>query len=65
MLIFGKVFPRESARLGLPGQSENVVKLNAYHAGVSKFGQSETDQDNLELVCGNIKDLFRNALKKG
>jgi hypothetical protein len=49
----------------MPGDRENVVKLDADHSGVYKFGLSETDQDNLKLVRGNIKDLVRNALKTG
>ncbi|KAB5557932.1 hypothetical protein GE09DRAFT_93575 [Coniochaeta sp. 2T2.1] len=62
---FDNIVPRESARLGLPGQRENVVKLNADHRGVCKFGPSEADQDNLKLVRGNMKDLYRSALKTG
>jgi hypothetical protein len=48
----------------MPGDRENVVKLNADHSGVCKFGPSLEDQDNLKLVRGNIKDLYKNALKK-
>jgi hypothetical protein len=65
ILTIKKIVPRESARLGIPGDRENVVKLNADHRGVCKFGPSETDQDNLKLVCSNIKDLFQSALKTG
>ncbi|KAI1774882.1 TPR-like protein [Hypoxylon cercidicola] len=57
------VVPRESARLGLPGDRENIVKLDADHHGVCKFGESQTDQDNLKLVQANLKDLYKNALK--
>jgi hypothetical protein len=49
----------------LPGDRENVVKLNADHSGVCKFGASQTDQDNFKLVRSNIKDVYSNALKKG
>ncbi|KAH8910260.1 hypothetical protein BR93DRAFT_470807 [Coniochaeta sp. PMI_546] len=62
---FDDVVPKESARFGLPGSRENVVKLNADHRDICKFGSSETDQDNLKLVRGNIKDLYRSALKTG
>ena len=62
---FQKVVPKESARLGMPGDRENVVKLNADHGGVCKFGPSEDEQDNLKLVRANIKDLFQSALKRG
>jgi hypothetical protein len=48
----------------MPGDHENVVKLNADHSGVCKFGQSQIDQDNFKLVRGNIRDLYKRALKK-
>lgn len=57
--------PRECARLGLPGDRENVVKLDADHYRVCKFGSSQEDQDNFKLVRSNIKDLYRSALKCG
>jgi hypothetical protein len=38
------IVPWESARLGLPGDRENVVKLNADHSGVCKFETEQTDQ---------------------
>ena len=53
----------ESARLGLPGERENIVKLNADHGGVCRFGDSQTDQDNFKLVRRNLSDLYENALK--
>ena len=49
----------------MPGDHENVVKLNADHRGVCKFGPSLDDQDNFKLVRSNIKDLYMNALKTG
>jgi hypothetical protein len=33
--------------------------------GVCKFDQSQTDQDNFELVRRNIEYLYKNALKYG
>jgi hypothetical protein len=48
----------------MPGDRENVVKLNADHSGVCKFGPSDEDQDNFKLARGNIKDLYKTALKK-
>lgn len=41
------------------------MSLNADHSGVCKFGQSQTDQDNFELVRCNIEDLYEKALKHG
>lgn len=49
----------------MPGDRENVVKLDADHSTVCKFGSSQIDQDNLRLVRGNIRDLYNAALKKG
>ena len=49
----------------MPGDHENVVKLNADNGGVCKFDQSQLDQDNFELVRSNIEDLYNNALKLG
>lgn len=54
----------ESARFGLPGNRENIVKLNADHSGVCKFGSSQEDQDNFKLVRSNLEDLYDNAVKR-
>ncbi|KGO58308.1 hypothetical protein PEX2_068180 [Penicillium expansum] len=59
-----EVVPKESSRIGLPGDRENIVKLKADHSKVCKFGQSQTDQDNLKLVQSNIEDIYEAALKK-
>ncbi|KAH8591174.1 hypothetical protein B0O99DRAFT_744603 [Bisporella sp. PMI_857] len=56
------IVPVESARFGMPGDRENVVKLNADHSTVCKFGPSLADQDNFKLVQSNIRDLYRSAL---
>ncbi|CAH0017853.1 unnamed protein product [Clonostachys rhizophaga] len=56
--------PRESARLGLAGNREHIVKLNADHGGVCKFSDSIDDQDNLELVLPNIQKLYEKAMAK-
>ncbi|KAK0649694.1 hypothetical protein B0T16DRAFT_136083 [Cercophora newfieldiana] len=57
------IVPRESARLSLPGDRENVVTLAADHRSICKFGKSETDQDNFKLVRTNIKDLYKSAIQ--
>ncbi|KAI1196532.1 hypothetical protein F5X97DRAFT_325365 [Nemania serpens] len=57
------IVSKESASLGLPGNRENVVSLDADHSSICKFGVSVTDKDNLETVLGNIQDLAENALK--
>lgn len=58
-----QIVPVESARFGIPGDRENIVKLNADHSGVCKFGPNLEDQDNFKLVRSNLKDLYKNALK--
>ncbi|KAK3380656.1 hypothetical protein B0T24DRAFT_697246 [Lasiosphaeria ovina] len=63
LLQYDIAVPGESARFGMPGDRENVVKLNADHVTICKFGPGQEDQDNFELVLGNIKDLYSNALK--
>src|SRR5438067_1289262 len=60
-----KIVLRESSRFGLPGDRENIVKLNADHSGVCKFGLGQDDQDNFELVRSNIKDLCKSAIRAG
>ncbi|KAF6793061.1 NB-ARC domain-containing protein [Colletotrichum musicola] len=57
------IVPRESARLGMPGDRENVVRLDADHSTVYKFGGVISDQDNLKRIQNNIKDIYKKALK--
>ncbi|KAI0102805.1 TPR-like protein [Nemania sp. FL0031] len=56
------VVPRESAQLGLPSDHERIIKLDADHRTVCKFGSSQTDQDNFKLVRSNIKSIYKKAL---
>ncbi|KAI1172154.1 hypothetical protein F4777DRAFT_524116 [Nemania sp. FL0916] len=60
---FDQILPKESSRFGLPGDRENVVALEADHSGICRFGDTDTDQDNLERVLGNIRDPVENAVK--
>ena len=60
-----QIVHRESSRFGLPGDRENIVKLDADHRDVCRFDTSEHDQDNYELVRGNVKDIYKNALRIG
>jgi hypothetical protein len=57
--------PRESSRIGLPGDKEHIVVLNGDHNGICRFGSSQADEDNLKIVQGNISDLYKAALKAG
>ncbi|OHE90416.1 hypothetical protein CORC01_14293 [Colletotrichum orchidophilum] len=61
---FDNVVPRESAQLNMPGDHENVVKLDANHSMVCEFGGAESDQDNLKRVRSNIRDMYKKALKQ-
>jgi hypothetical protein len=50
---------------GLPGDRENIVMIDATHSDMCKFdNQSVHDQDNFELVRGNLEDLYKEALAK-
>ena len=49
----------------MPGDRENIVKLDAGHSDACRFDGSEHDQDNYELVGRNMRDVYLNALKKG
>lgn len=40
------------------------MPLKADHSGVSKFGLTETDQDNLKLVRKNVRKLYEKAIEK-
>ncbi|CAG9943269.1 unnamed protein product [Clonostachys rosea f. rosea IK726] len=60
-----KIVLKENARLGMPGDRENVVRLDAGHGGVCRFGSEITDEDNLKLVLRNVKDLYVNAIQIG
>jgi len=55
---------KASATFGLPGDRENLVSLQADHSRICKFGPSNEDQDNLELVLANIQDLYEAVLEK-
>ncbi|OBT88503.1 hypothetical protein VE02_03443 [Pseudogymnoascus sp. 03VT05] len=58
------IVTRDSARLNQAGDKENIVKLNADHSRVCKFGSSIEDQDNFKLVRSNIRDLYKVALER-
>jgi hypothetical protein len=39
--------------------------LNGDHHTICRFGRSRIDEDNLEIVQGNITDLYKGALDAG
>jgi hypothetical protein len=58
--------PRDSAVIGLPGDRETQLKINAIHSDMCRFDATqETDQDNYELVDYNMNRLCREALAQG
>ncbi|KAK7222706.1 hypothetical protein V2G26_010709 [Clonostachys chloroleuca] len=59
------VVPGESTKLGMSGDREHIVKLNADHKGVCKFGRSQVDEDNLGIVRRNVQDIYDAALQEG
>ncbi|KAK8035434.1 P-loop containing nucleoside triphosphate hydrolase protein [Apiospora rasikravindrae] len=61
---FDDVVPPDSSRLSLSGDNENIVKLNADHSKVCKFGLDQDGRDNLETVQHNINEVYVKALKK-
>lgn len=51
--------PRLSAVIGLPGDLENQVRLDADHSNLCRFDASiQKDRDNLRLVEANIEELY-------
>ncbi|KAK0736164.1 hypothetical protein B0T21DRAFT_332435 [Apiosordaria backusii] len=58
------IIPPKSAKLGMPGDVENVVKLNGDHSSLCKIGTTQKDQDNLKKIRRNIEDIYSKALEK-
>ncbi|KAI9783675.1 MAG: hypothetical protein M1839_003523 [Geoglossum umbratile] len=62
----GDIVSRDSAVIGLPGDVENVVKLDANHSEICRFDITiQRDRDNLCLVLANIKMLYGLAIARG
>jgi hypothetical protein len=62
--VISQVVPKESTLFGLPGGREHVVALQADHKGVCRFGDSQADRDNFDIVKINIMDLYEKAIKQ-
>ncbi|KAI6086287.1 hypothetical protein F4821DRAFT_238882 [Hypoxylon rubiginosum] len=58
------IVSRECVRLHLIDAQEKIVALEADHNGVCKFGESEIDQDNFNLVRAHLQLLHQKALVK-
>lgn len=56
---------RESATIGLPGDVENIVCIEADHSNMCCFNLSNNvDEDNFQLVSANIKELYKSAIDR-
>ena len=61
-----KTVPYDSAILGLPGDRETILRRHAGHSDVCRFNPcDETDEEDFEIFEGNLKRLYRFALKTG
>ena len=51
--------------IGLPGDMENQVGLDASHSEICRYDPSIlADMDNYDLVQGNLSELYEGALEK-
>jgi hypothetical protein len=60
-----QIVSKESATFGLAGSRENIIRLEANHSDICRFGDSQQDQDNFEIVKGNIEELYLGAINGG
>lgn len=60
-----QVVPRYSACLGLGGDHESEIKIDAKHGDMCRFNPEViSDESNYELVEGNILELCEKAVRK-
>ena len=60
-----QVVPRDSACLGLGGDHEAQLKIEAKHGDMCKFNPNvTTDENNYEVVEGNMIELCEKAAKQ-
>jgi len=60
-----RIVPRASAVIGLPGDIENQVGIDASHSDICRFDPSiMIDMDNYEKVQGNFQELYEGALER-
>ncbi|RFU27200.1 hypothetical protein B7463_g9151, partial [Scytalidium lignicola] len=61
----GNIVPRDSAVIGLPGEREYAVRINAEHRDMCRFDPSiQDDEDNYQLVEANLEELCTDAIKQ-
>lgn len=60
-----QVVPRDSACLGLAGDHESQLKIEAKHGDMCRFNPKVTiDENNYEVVEGNVVELCEKAAKQ-
>ena len=58
--------PQSSAIIGLPGDHENQIKLQAKHSDMCRFNPADTvDNKNYKFVEGNVLELCENCMQLG
>jgi hypothetical protein len=61
-----QIVPYDSATLGLPGDRETILRRRADHSDVCRFNpHDEIDEEDFEIFEGNLKRLYRFAMKTG
>lgn len=58
--------PQSSATIGLPGDRESQIKLQAKHSDMCKFNPNDAvDKKNYKFVEGNVLELCEKSLQLG
>jgi hypothetical protein len=61
-----QIVPYDSAVLGLPRDQETILRRHADHSDVCRFNpRVETDEEDFEIFEGNLKRLYKSALRTG
>lgn len=62
--MLGQIVSKESATIGLPGDVEYQVLIDAVHGDMCRYDLSiEEDEDMFRRVRGNVKELYRAAIR--
>ncbi|KAI9807419.1 MAG: hypothetical protein M1833_000164 [Piccolia ochrophora] len=55
----GNIVPRESAVLGIPGNIESTIRLDADHSNMCRYDPLvQKDADNFLLVRAEVEDFY-------
>lgn len=61
-----QIVSRESATLGLSGERETVLRMEANHSDICRFDLDDPrDQRNFELLVVNMAGLCEDVVKTG